>query len=151
MVHDMALTRNHAIFFDFPLWNFSKAVSVEDESRFGVVSRDGSSSVDRRIQWFASGGQWGYHTVNAWEVETSSQQGGSSGSSTDSGNGSSTGDGNDTGSSGSGHSVQHGGKGVQIELLTCSSRSFMFSRSNADSLFLHRWRFDMDSGQTVER
>jgi hypothetical protein len=62
------------------------------------------------VHWFASPGQWGYHSVNAWEVLASSPDGKSAHASN------------------------------VLELLTCSSRSFAFGRSNADSLYLHRWQ-----------
>ena len=103
MAHDMALSRNHAIFFDMPLWDMTAPVSPDDPTRFGVLERGGSGE----IQWFEAAGCYGYHTANAWDEDGC------------------------------------------IELIYCSSSRFHFQRSNADSLFLHRWRFDLASGEVL--
>eukprot|EP01048_Picozoa_sp_COSAG05_P016988 COSAG05_NODE_2262_length_3318_cov_4.455421_2_plen_475_part_00 len=109
MAHDMALSRDHVVFFDMPLWDMAAPVKPEDGTRFGVLPRGAPAEA---IKWFEASGCYGYHTANAWDEQ---------------------------GADG----------GACLELIYCSSQRFHFQRSNADSLFLHRWRFDLSSGQVL--
>jgi carotenoid cleavage dioxygenase-like enzyme len=65
LIHDMAITRNHAIFMDFPLYNMNKQIRVEDKTMFGILPRSAVDESD--IVWIESDGMYGYHVANAWE------------------------------------------------------------------------------------
>ena len=64
MAHDMALSRDHVIFFDMPLWDMSQPVNSDDATRFGVLPRGAPAEA---VQWFEAAGCYGYHTANAWD------------------------------------------------------------------------------------
>jgi carotenoid cleavage dioxygenase-like enzyme len=71
--HDMAITENHAILMDLPLFSDPQAAKVgrfklffdrDTASRFGVIPRYGSRE---QIRWFDAEPCFIYHSVNAWE------------------------------------------------------------------------------------
>ena len=116
MVHDMALSRKHAVFFDMPLWDMTTPVSSDDTTRVGILPRGASAQA---VQWFEARVCYGYHTANAWDdVEVVA---------------------------GADNKQEHD----CVELIYCSSERFHFQRSNADSLFRHRWRFDLTNGELL--
>ena len=65
LIHDMAITKNHAIFMDFPLYDMTKKIRVEDKTMFGILPRSATDESD--IVWIESDGMYGYHVANAWE------------------------------------------------------------------------------------
>jgi carotenoid cleavage dioxygenase len=71
--HDMAITENHAILMDLPLYADPAAARAgrlklffdrEMPSRFGVIPRYGSPE---QLRWFEADPCFIYHSVNAWE------------------------------------------------------------------------------------
>jgi carotenoid cleavage dioxygenase len=67
----MAITRNHSILMDLPVFYTPEALKLrrwlvgfypELPARFGVVPRHGSS-----VRWFEAEPCYIYHTINAWE------------------------------------------------------------------------------------
>jgi carotenoid cleavage dioxygenase-like enzyme len=119
MAHDMALSRRHAIFFDLPLWDMAAPVDTSDLTRIAIMDREEPGNPPR---WFECRGCYGYHTANAWDEPSAAAAA----------------DGDDDG--------QDVGA---VEIIYCSSERFDFRRSNADSLFLHRWRLELGSGKVT--
>jgi carotenoid cleavage dioxygenase-like enzyme len=75
LLHDLAITTNYTIFFDFPMmWRSDKlqagkrrvVFDREAPARFGVLPRHGAGEQPR---WFEASPCYAYHTVNAWEEE----------------------------------------------------------------------------------
>ncbi|MED5262378.1 MAG: carotenoid oxygenase family protein [Myxococcota bacterium] len=73
MMHDMAATRNHAIFMDLPaIFDFELAMkggmpirwSDDYPARFGVMPREGE---DSDVQWFDVKPGYCFHTLNAFD------------------------------------------------------------------------------------
>jgi len=73
--HDMAITKNHAILMDLPLFNDPEAAKLgrfklffdgERSSRFGVIPRYGDAD---EVRWFEAEPCFIYHSVNAWEED----------------------------------------------------------------------------------
>ncbi|MEU8271438.1 carotenoid oxygenase family protein [Sphaerisporangium sp. NPDC049002] len=71
--HDMAITENHAILMDLPLYQdldaarrgrYKLTFDRELPSRFGVIPRRGLA---HEIRWFEAKPCYIYHVVNAWE------------------------------------------------------------------------------------
>ncbi|MFI6902550.1 carotenoid oxygenase family protein [Nonomuraea sp. NPDC050394] len=71
--HDMAITQNHAILMDLPLYQdldaarqgrYKLTFNRELPSRFGVIPRRGQA---HEIRWFEAKPCYIYHVVNAWE------------------------------------------------------------------------------------
>ena len=71
--HDMAITRNYTILFDFPLYWDPRLLAhgktrvvfnPELPSRFGVLPRYGTSE---EVRWFEAPACYMYHTINAYE------------------------------------------------------------------------------------
>jgi carotenoid cleavage dioxygenase len=71
--HDMAITHNHAILMDLPLYQdldaarqgrYKLTFNRELPSRFGVIPRRGQA---HEIRWFEARPCYIYHVVNAWE------------------------------------------------------------------------------------
>lgn len=71
--HDMAITQNHAILMDLPLYQdldaarqgrYRLTFNRELPSRFGVLPRRGQAN---EIRWFEAKPCYIYHVVNAWE------------------------------------------------------------------------------------
>jgi carotenoid cleavage dioxygenase len=69
--HDMAITRNHSILMDLPVFYTPEALTLkrwlvgfypELPARFGVVPRHGAA-----VRWFEAEPCYIYHTINAWE------------------------------------------------------------------------------------
>ncbi|MER7498777.1 carotenoid oxygenase family protein [Nonomuraea pusilla] len=70
--HDMAITENHAILMDLPLYQdldaarqgrYKLTFNRELPSRFGVIARRG-----HQVRWFEAKPCYIYHVVNAWEA-----------------------------------------------------------------------------------
>ncbi|MFI7131138.1 carotenoid oxygenase family protein [Nonomuraea sp. NPDC050153] len=73
--HDMAITRNHAILMDLPLYQDLDAARQGRykltfdrglPARFGVIPRRGQA---HEIRWFEAKPCYIYHVVNAWEED----------------------------------------------------------------------------------
>ncbi|MFI9555721.1 carotenoid oxygenase family protein [Nonomuraea endophytica] len=73
--HDMAITQNHAILMDLPLYQdldaarqgrYKLTFNRELPSRFGVIPRRGQA---HEIRWFEAKPCYIYHVVNAWEED----------------------------------------------------------------------------------
>ena len=62
----MALSRDHVVFFDMPLWDMTAPVKPEDGTRFCVLPR---GALAEAIKWFEASGCYGYHTANAWDEQ----------------------------------------------------------------------------------
>ncbi|MCT9928945.1 carotenoid oxygenase family protein [Planotetraspora sp. A-T 1434] len=71
--HDMAITENHAILMDLPLYQdmdaarqgrYKLTFNRELPSRFGVIPRRGAA---HEIRWFDAKPCYIYHVVNSWE------------------------------------------------------------------------------------
>ncbi|WP_283138365.1 carotenoid oxygenase family protein [Rhizohabitans arisaemae] len=72
--HDMAITENHAVLMDLPLYQDPEAArhgrykltfNRELPARFGVIPRRGAA---HEIRWFDAKPCYIYHVVNAWEA-----------------------------------------------------------------------------------
>ncbi len=73
--HDMAITPNHSVLHDLPLFQDAEALAAgrhklrfhaDMPARFGVVPRHGSSE---QIRWFEADPTYLYHVSNAWEED----------------------------------------------------------------------------------
>jgi len=73
LMHDMAITQNHSILHDVPLYHDHDALmagrhkivfNASLKTRFGVIPRYGASD---SIRWFEFTPCFMYHVVNAWE------------------------------------------------------------------------------------
>ncbi len=73
--HDMAITENHAILMDLPLYQdmdaarqgrYKLTFDRELPSRFGVIPRRGQA---HEIRWFDAKPCYIYHVVNSWEED----------------------------------------------------------------------------------
>jgi carotenoid cleavage dioxygenase len=71
LLHDIAITRNHTVFLDFPMmWQTDKlkagkrrvVFETGTPSRFGVIPRHGGA-----VRWFDAPACYVYHTINAHE------------------------------------------------------------------------------------
>jgi len=72
-MHDMAITTNYSIFFDFPIVFDMKRILHKDGlyfdkqhgSRIGIIPRHATDP--NSIRWFTVSTCYMFHTVNAWE------------------------------------------------------------------------------------
>ena len=66
LIHDMAITENHAIFMDFPLYDMAGPTKIEDKTMFGILPRNAMD--ESEMIWIESKGMYGFHVANAWET-----------------------------------------------------------------------------------
>ena len=71
--HDIAITQNHTILMDLPMYPDPEMLKVgksrvkfyrDQPSRFGLIPRHGT---DKDVRWFEASPSYVYHTINAWE------------------------------------------------------------------------------------
>ena len=124
--HDMALTANHAIVMDLPVFYRPEAL-IEKKwivgyhrdmpARFGVLPRRGVGS---EVRWFEAEPCYVYHVVNAWEEE--------------------------------GAIVMIGCR-CDDPIPSVDAADGPYARALANlrvTAHLHRWRFDLETGETEE-
>jgi carotenoid cleavage dioxygenase len=87
MMHDFALTQNHVIFIDAPLF-FKPEVMIKKGTlpfdfdktcpmRLGVMKRDLDSADENSVMWFTLEPGMCFHVANAWETTSTSESSGS--------------------------------------------------------------------------
>ena len=127
--HDIAITQNHTILMDLPMYPDPEMLKVgksrvkfyrDQPSRFGLIPRRGT---DKDIRWFEASPSYVYHTINAWE---------------------------------SGDEVVLVGCHVADPLMGDPSnptRDFTVPSIGLQRLepYLHEWRFNLKTGKTTER
>ena len=73
LFHDIAITENHTVLMDLPMYWVSEAVKAgkrriwfdpEMPSRFGIIPRFGDNS---QVPWFETEACYIYHTIHSWE------------------------------------------------------------------------------------
>jgi carotenoid cleavage dioxygenase-like enzyme len=124
--HDMAITENHSILMDLPVFFGAKAAAEarwavelhrELPARFAVIPRHGTAA---DVRWFEAEPCYIYHSVNAWEE---------------------------------GRSIVMVACRVEDPLPAADPRDGEWARMMANLRIqarLHRWRFDLDTGATHE-
>ena len=131
--HDMAVTANHTILHDLPLFQDMDALAagrhklkfhVDTPSRFGIVPRHGRPE---QIRWFEAKPTYLYHVSNAWEEDDG--QGGTEIVM--------------TGTPFRTPRDEHGG-------IDAGRFPRLLSQLENDYVF-HEWRFNLRTGQTHER
>ncbi|MAQ13254.1 MAG: 9-cis-epoxycarotenoid dioxygenase [Sandaracinus sp.] len=124
--HDMALTENHAILMDLPVFYRPEALKKkkwivgyhpELPARFGVLPRRGDGA---SIRWFEAEPCYVYHVVNAWEED---------------------------------EAIVMIGCRCDEPIPAVDPADGAYARALANlrvTAHLHRWRFDLRTGETTE-